>query len=122
MFLLNLRQIIDDYSEDLLRLAYYYTKNLHAAEDIVQDIFIKFSQSNYEEQGQLRAYLTKMTINRSNDYMKSWAYRKIQLQEKLPLIAFVQKDTIEQKELRSRYQLTKVCRDILNKRFKCMSY
>lgn len=79
MFLLNLRQIIDDYSEDLLRLAYYYTKNLHAAEDIVQDIFIKFSQSNYEEQGQLRAYLTKMTINRSNDYMKSWAYRKIQL-------------------------------------------
>lgn len=98
---LNLRQILDDYSEHLLRIAYYYTKNLHAAEDIVQDVFIKFSQSNYEEQGQLRSYLTKMIINRSKDYLKSWSYRKIQLQEQLPFVSFFQKDRMEQKELRS---------------------
>ena len=98
---LNLRQILDDYSEHLLRIAYYYTKNLHAAEDIVQDVFIKLSQSNYKEQGQLRSYLTKMTINRSKDYLKSWSYRKIQLQEQLPFVAFFQRDRMEQKELRS---------------------
>ncbi|WP_413364350.1 sigma-70 family RNA polymerase sigma factor [Lysinibacillus sp. 3P01SB] len=96
-----MQQIIDDYSEQLLRIAYYFTKNLHAAEDIVQDVFIKFSQSNYKEIGQLRAYLTKLTINRSKDYLKSWTYRKIQFQEHLPTIVFSQKDKMIQKELRS---------------------
>lgn len=98
---LNLRKIVDDYSEHLLRIAYYYTKNLHAAEDIVQDVFIKFSQSNYEESGQLRSYLTKMTVNRCKDYLKSWSYKKIQLQEQTPFIAFFQKDRIVQRELQS---------------------
>jgi len=101
VIVLELRQIVDDYSEHLLRIAYYYTKNLHAAEDIVQDVFIKFSQSNYEENGRLRSYLTKMTINRSKDYLKSWSYRKIQLQEQFPLLAFLQKDSMVQKELQT---------------------
>ncbi|MBD8037178.1 sigma-70 family RNA polymerase sigma factor [Solibacillus sp. A46] len=78
----NIEQIVDDYSTHLLRIAYFYTKNRHAAEDIVQDVFIKFLQSNYSERGQLRAYLTKMTVNRSKDYLKSWAYRKIQFETK----------------------------------------
>lgn len=93
--------MLDEYSEHLLRIAYYYTKNLHAAEDIVQDVFIKFSQSHYEENGQLRSYLTKMTINRSKDYLKSWSYRKIQLQEQLPFISYLQKDRVVEKELQS---------------------
>lgn len=100
VFRLNLSQIIDAHSEHLLRIAYYYTKNLHTAEDIVQDVFVKYSQSNYEEQGKLHAYLTKMTINRSKDYLKSWSYRKIQLQEHLPVVPFFQKNRVIQKELR----------------------
>ena len=43
-------QQLDDYmqqhSAKLLRLAYYYTKNLHTAEDLVQDVFIKFYHIN----------------------------------------------------------------------------
>lgn len=98
---LDIHQLLDDYSDDLLRLAYYYTKNLQAAEDIVQEVFIKFLASNYTETGYLRAYLVKMTVNRSKDYVKSWAYRKIQLQEQLPLRIFWPKDAIEQQQLRS---------------------
>lgn len=72
-------QIINEYSKHLLRIAYFYTKNRHAAEDIVQDVYIKFMQSDYSESGQLRAYLTKMTVNKSKDYLKSWAYKKYSL-------------------------------------------
>ena len=78
----NIERVIDDYSTHLLRIAYFYTKNRHAAEDIVQEVFLNFLQSNYSERGQLRAYLTKMTVNRSKDYLKSWAYRKIQFETK----------------------------------------
>lgn len=68
----------------LIRLAYYYVKDLQAAEDIVQEVFINFfnKQNNYVERGKLKAFLTKMTVNKSKDYLKSWTYRNIQLQNK----------------------------------------
>ncbi|WP_232733247.1 sigma factor [Lysinibacillus xylanilyticus] len=44
-----LEKIMDEHAEHLLRLAYFYVKNSHAAEDIVQEVFIKFSQQGYEE-------------------------------------------------------------------------
>ena len=80
----ELKELMFQYTEYLIRLAYYYVKDLQAAEDIVQEVFIKFydSQSNYEERGEVKAYLTKMTINKSKDYLKSWTYRKVKLQNK----------------------------------------
>ena len=48
----------------------------------MQEVFIKFSQRGYEERGQLRAYLSTLTINQSKDYLKSWHYKKLLLQEK----------------------------------------
>ncbi len=86
--LTNLRDIMLQYTEPLIRIAYGYVKDLQAAEDIVQEVFIKFyhQQSNYEERGELKAFLTKMTVNKSKDYLKSWAYKKIQLHHKLFLL------------------------------------
>lgn len=78
-----LEKIIDDHAEHLLRLAYFYVKDQQVAEDIVQEVFIKFSSQAYEERGLLRAYLSTLTINKSKDYLKSWHYKKIILQEKL---------------------------------------
>jgi len=83
--IVKLEQIMNHHSEALLRLSYYYVKDLQIAEDIVQEIFIKFyeDRNGYEERGELKAYLSKMVVNRSKDYLKSWTYRKIQLQNKL---------------------------------------
>ena len=94
----DIEQIIDEYSKHLLRIAYFYTKNRHAAEDIVQDVYIKFMQSDYLESGQLRAYLTKMTVNKSKDYLKSWAYKKIQFETKWWMKATDHDHVIQQEE------------------------
>src|SRR5690606_11083928 len=61
----ELQELMYQYTEFLIRLAYYYVKDLQAAEDIVQEVFIKFynSPSDYEERGELKAFLTKMTVN-----------------------------------------------------------
>ena len=80
-------QQLDDYmkanSARLLRLAYYYTKNLHSAEDIVQDVFIKFYQLNRQlEKADAERYLTTMTANKAKDYLKSWHYKRLVFQEK----------------------------------------
>ncbi len=74
--------IFDEHAEHLLQLAYFYTKDRYSAEDIVQEVFIKFMDIDYEERGNLRAFLSRMTINKAKDYLKSWAYKKIQLKDK----------------------------------------
>ena len=81
----ELAEIMDRHTDYLLRIAYGYVKDLHAAEDIVQEVFIKFYSNNgkYEERGELRAYLAKMTVNKSKDYLRSWHYRKVQLKTSL---------------------------------------
>ncbi|MFF2755406.1 sigma-70 family RNA polymerase sigma factor [Psychrobacillus sp. NPDC058041] len=81
----DLKELMLQYTDSLIRLAYCYVKDLQAAEDIVQEVFIKFyhNQNNYEDHGEVKAYLTQMTVNKSKDYLKSWTYRKIQLQNKL---------------------------------------
>ncbi|WP_332646849.1 sigma-70 family RNA polymerase sigma factor [Lysinibacillus sp. 54212] len=92
----HLTRIMDDYTELLFRVAYYYIKDLHTAEDIVQDVFIKFyHQSGYEERGELKAYLIRITINKCKDYLKSWTYRKISLQQKI----FPKQEMLDRNEL-----------------------
>ena len=80
----DLKELMFQYTEPLIRTAYGYVKDLQTAEDIVQDVFIKFynHQENYIERGEIKAYLTKMTINKSKDYLKSWNYKKVSLQKK----------------------------------------
>ncbi|MCM3357902.1 sigma-70 family RNA polymerase sigma factor [Psychrobacillus sp. MER TA 171] len=80
----ELRELMFQYTEPLIRLAYGYVKDLQAEEDIVQEVFIKFYHQNYyEERGELKAYLMKMTVNKSKDYLKSWTYRKVRIQSKI---------------------------------------
>lgn len=94
-------QAMKNYSELLFRIAYYYVKDTYIAEDIVQDVFVKLYSANYSEQGELRAYLSKITVNKSKDYLKSWAYRKVKLTEKIFSTTYkVSKDKlVEQEEL-----------------------
>lgn len=70
--------VMQEHTDYLLRLAYLYTKDWPAAEDIVQDVFLAYYQKfeQFEERSSLKTYLAKMTINKCKDYLKSWRYRK----------------------------------------------
>ena len=75
------QEAMQQYTDYLLRISYLYVKDWQAAEDIVQDTFLtyyaKFDQ--FEERASLKTYLTRMTINKCKDYLKSWRYRKMTL-------------------------------------------
>lgn len=97
----DLKEIMHLYTESLIRLAYYYVKNRQAAEDIVQEVFIKLYHhpDKYEERGELQAFLYKMTANKSKDYLRSWSYRKVQLQNKIfPSDSKMEVDELVRKE------------------------
>ncbi len=80
----RLQQLMELHTEGLIRLAFYYVKDSQAAEDIVQDVFIKLYTASNERTDikDIKSYLYKMTSNKCKDYLKSWAYRKIQFQQK----------------------------------------
>ena len=69
------------YADSLLAISYTYVKDWRIAEDIVQDVFVKFwhTPSQFMGQSELKTYLTRMAINRSKDYLKSWRFRTHQL-------------------------------------------
>ena len=96
----TLNQLMLTYTSLLFRIAYYYTKNLHTAEDVVQDVFIKFFQMDIQlPEGEIQPYLMRMTANRAKDYLKSWHYRKLVLQEKLVFNKTIhEKDTLVQQD------------------------
>ena len=76
----QIQHAIEQHGEHLLKIAFFIVKNRATAEDIVQDVFVQqLHKSTYEERGNLRAYLTKLTANRAKDHLRSWRYRMIQL-------------------------------------------
>ena len=68
----DIDKIINTYSTQLLRLAYSYTYSLEDAEDIVQDVFIKFAaNSNFHSEEHIKAWLIRVTINECINLNKS---------------------------------------------------
>ena len=88
------QKAMQQHTDYLLRIAYLYVKDWQAAEDIVQDVFIQFYHSKYVEDGKMCAYLSRMTINKSKDYLKSWHYKKMQLHEFWEQKGNVKKDAL----------------------------
>ena len=80
--------LIDQYSEELLRLAFTYVKNRQAAEDVVQDVFLRAYEKRDDFKGlsSYKTYLYRMTINRCYDYLRSWSFKNIQISNKIVLI------------------------------------
>ena len=80
----ELEHVMDTYGEHLLKMAYFYLRDRELAKDIVQEVFISFyEKSNYQDQGKLRAYLTKLTVNRCKDYLRSWSFRHLKFNKEL---------------------------------------
>lgn len=68
----KIEQIIEQYSTKLLRIAYSQTGNLQDAEDIVQDVFIKYAaQTDFESDEHVKAWLIRVTINMCVNLNKS---------------------------------------------------
>lgn len=68
----DMRELMRLYGDYLTRLAYVYVKNWSNAEDIVQDVFIKyFSAQQYRGEASVKTYLAKMTIHKSCDHLRS---------------------------------------------------
>lgn len=69
-----LRQAMGDYGPMVLRLALAQTGSIADAEDVYQDVFVQLAcdQTEFKSREHLKAWLLRVTINRSRDLMRSW--------------------------------------------------
>ena len=68
----EMRELMQHYGDYLMRLSYVYVKNWSVAEDIVQDVFLKYFESQqFEGRASIKTYLAKMTIHKSCDHLRS---------------------------------------------------
>ncbi|WP_439116679.1 sigma-70 family RNA polymerase sigma factor [Metabacillus litoralis] len=72
-------QLMDQYGNAILHLAYSYVGNKEVAEDLTQDIFVKCYQrlDQYQNKSSLKTWLWKIAINHCKDYLRSWHYKHI---------------------------------------------
>ena len=63
---------VNRYSDMILRIAFQYTQNKADAEDIMQDVFLALiKQPFFNEEEHLKAWIIRVAINKSKDYLKA---------------------------------------------------
>lgn len=74
-----LEQLMDQYGESILRLAYTYVKDWGRAEDIVQEVFLAcfLKLDTYRGDASLKNWLYRIAVNRCHDYVRSWSFKNI---------------------------------------------
>lgn len=75
-----LENMMIEYGNELVRLAYSYVKDTETAKDMVQNTFIKCYKNldSFRNDAPIKTWLYRITINECKDYLKSWNYRMVQ--------------------------------------------
>jgi RNA polymerase sigma-70 factor (ECF subfamily) len=78
-------EVLERYSAMVYRLAFARVKNVHDANDITQEVFLKYVQSGKEftEEEHRRAWLIRVTLNASKTFFFS-AWNRHRAGEELP--------------------------------------
>lgn len=107
----EIEALIRTYGNDVLRTAYMYVRDIHSAEDIFQDVFIKVNQklSTFEGNSNIKTWIIRITINTCKDFLKSaWNKRVVPMMEyqEDAIISETDYDDVEKKDTRELIRKT----------------
>ncbi len=83
---LTVEEILAKYSDMVYRLAYARTKHRQDAEDITQEVFLKYIRAgkHFEDEEHRKAWLLKVTVNTSKSILTSAWARHYAIMEEVP--------------------------------------
>lgn len=87
--------LIRRYKDDLFALAYNICKDSGQAEDIIQDVFVKyhFCDKEFESEQHIRFWLARVTANMSKNYrLCYWRTRRESVEEYAKSLTFEEND------------------------------
>lgn len=74
----NFEWVVQTYSPMLLRVAYLYLRNREEAEDVTQDVLLRYwqKQPHFDSEEAQKSWLYKTAVNRCKDFLRSHWFRK----------------------------------------------
>ena len=79
----DIETLMIEYGNDVLRTAYMYVKDMHVAEDIFQEVFIKVNNKldTFHGNSSIKTWIIRITINTCKDHLKSAWNRRVTVME-----------------------------------------
>lgn len=76
---LTLEQLVREYGDGVLQLAYFYLKDRSLAEDIFQEVFTRVYTHlpKFRGESSPRTWIYRITVNLCRDKLRSWSFRKV---------------------------------------------
>jgi RNA polymerase sigma-70 factor, ECF subfamily len=87
----SIQRIIDNYSDLIFRIAFTHSVNRQDAEDVVQNVLIKYLEKHpsFESQAHEKAWIIRVTINMCKEHWHLiWSRRTVELDENIGYFAF----------------------------------
>lgn len=74
----EIERVVETYSDMLLRIAMHHVNSYAQAEDIIQDVFLKFITKSiaFVDENHEKAWLLRVTINECKDIQRHWWNKK----------------------------------------------
>lgn len=94
-----IRKVIDDYSDMIFRISFQYVRNAQDAEEVVQDVLLLLVEylhrAAFQSDEHMKAWLIRVTMNKSINVYKANARRRKKEAAALPLPAQSEFDDLE---------------------------
>ena len=94
----NIEQIVEKYGDMVYRIAFSHTGSRENAEDVFQDVFIKYSEKliTFKNEEHEKAWFIRVTINKCKNILtSSWNKKTISLDENLSFESEEELDVLE---------------------------
>ncbi len=74
----QLEYLMRRFGKQVLKLAYYFLRDIHLAEDIYQEVFIKVYRNleRFRKESSYYTWIYRITVNLCKDYLKSCSFRR----------------------------------------------
>jgi RNA polymerase sigma-70 factor, ECF subfamily len=89
--------IVNQYSEMIVRLAFTYLKDWGKSEDVMQEVFVTCYKKldTFRGDSNIKSWLYKITINKCKDQMRKWDFRSFNIIKRLSGIQVYHSDSPE---------------------------
>jgi RNA polymerase sigma-70 factor (ECF subfamily) len=112
----KIEQLMNDYGNDVLKIAYLYLKDKYLAEDVFQEVFVKIykNYNKFKNNSSEKTWIMSITINTCRDMLRISWFKKIHMLKDTD--DDLLKDTYEnvEEEVARKMQYEELLREVMN--------
>lgn len=78
-----LRELMEAYGRDVIRVVFGYVRDRHIAEDLSQDVFVKVYDhlDSFRHESSYRTWILRIAANSAKDYLRSTARKSVPVED-----------------------------------------